>query len=84
MTSNLTREQWMLANSLAGVVNASNAPFCVGECEQREEINRDPHYIDNVATQLSQLCGRMALEDTVQLLETALAKLDDHPRRGSL
>jgi hypothetical protein len=74
----------MVANALAGVVNAANAPFCVGESEKREEINLDPHYIDNVARQLSKLCGRMALEDTVQILETAISKLDINSRQGSL
>lgn len=75
MSTNLTREQWMLANALAGIVNACNAPFCTNEHEKREEINRDPHYIDNVAGQLSQRCGRMAIEDTILILERALNKL---------
>jgi hypothetical protein len=76
VTTNLTREQWILANALAGIVNACNAPFCVGEFEEREEINRDPHYIDNVASELSRLCSRMAIEDTLHLLETALGKCE--------
>ena len=76
MTTSLTREQWMLANALAGIINACNAPFCVGEREEREEINREPDYIDNVASELSRLCSRMAIEDTVQVLERALDKLE--------
>jgi hypothetical protein len=74
----------MIANALAGVVNAANVPFCVGEKEKREAVNHDPNYIDNVATQLSQLCGRMALEDAVRLLEMALDKLDCNSQRRSL
>lgn len=66
MTNNLTREQWMLANALAGVVNA------VGEREEREAINLDSNYVANVASELSRICSRLAIEDTVQILETAL------------
>jgi hypothetical protein len=84
MTTNLTREQWMLASALAGIVNASNAPFCVGECEEQEEVDRDPHYIDNVAAELSRRCSRMALEDTVQLLERALDKLHVDSQHASM
>lgn len=81
MTTIPTREQWMIATALAGVVNAANAPFCYSEHEAEEEVNRDSDYIDNVATQLSELCGRMALEDTVQLLERAIEILS--LRKGS-
>jgi hypothetical protein len=37
MSTSVTREQWMLAHSLAGAINACNAPFCVGASEQREK-----------------------------------------------
>lgn len=83
MTTNVTREQWMLANALAGVVNACNAPFCVGEHEGQEEINRDQNYIDSVALELSRLCSRFAIEDTVQLLEKALDKYQDYSRQAT-
>lgn len=84
MTTNLTREQWMLANALAGAINACNAPFCVGEDEEQEEINRDPNYIDSVASELSRLCSRMAIEDTLQLLEAALDKYRNYSRQARL
>lgn len=75
MTTTVSREQWMLARSLAGSINACNAPFCVGEGEGQEEINRDPNYIDNVASELARQCSRMAIEDAIQVLEAALRKL---------
>jgi hypothetical protein len=61
----------MLAQALAGAINAANAPFCCGESELEEEVNRDPSYLENVAIEVSRLCGKMALEDTIQILERA-------------
>lgn len=69
---NVSREQWMLARSLAGAVNACNAPFCVNE-DGIEEVNRDQTYVSNVALELSSLCSRMAIEDTMQILDRALS-----------
>lgn len=84
MTTNLTREQCILANALAGAINACNAPFCVGEREEREEINRDPDYVENVASELSRLCSRMAIEDAMEILERALGSLTIQvPARGA-
>jgi len=68
----------MLANSLAGAINACNAPFCVRDGEEREEVNRDPHYIENVASEISRLCGQMAIEDAIQVLEAALRTPPGH------
>jgi hypothetical protein len=74
MTTTVTREQWMLANAFAGVINACNAPFSVGEGEEQEEVNRDPNYIDNLASELARRCSPMAIEDAIQVLEAALRK----------
>jgi hypothetical protein len=82
MNTNPTREQWMLAQALAGVIHACNAPFCYDEIGEPEEINRDPRYIDNVATRLAELCSRMAIEDTMELLEKALEKFPVRPTSG--
>lgn len=79
MNTNPTREQWMLAQALAGVIQACNAPFCADPMGEPEEINRDPHYIDNVATRLSELCSRMAIEDAMEVLERALDKFPVRP-----
>jgi hypothetical protein len=79
MTTTVTREQWMLAQLLAGAVNACNAPFCVGKGEQKEEVNRDRNYVANVAAELARLCSPMAIEDAVQVLEEALQKSRENP-----
>src|SRR5207249_951466 len=83
MNSDLTREQWMLAQALAGVIQACNAPFCADPLgEEPEEVNRDPLYLDKVATRLSQLCSRMMIEDVIDLLEITLDKFPARPKAG--
>lgn len=68
----LTREQWMLAHSLAGVIQACNAPFCTSEDEKEAETTNNPDYVKNVAKELAGLCSRMMLEDVIAVLEEAL------------
>jgi hypothetical protein len=67
----ITREQWMLAQVLAGAVMACNAPFCADDGEE-EAINSDRDYIDNVAAELAERTSIMALEDAISVLEKAL------------
>lgn len=70
-----TREQWMLAQMWSGLVQANNAPFCGepdGRDNDREEVNRDPAYLDNVAGRIAEQCGRMQLEDAQTVIDRAL------------
>jgi hypothetical protein len=68
----ITREQWMLAHAFIGVVIACNAPFCAGPDDEEEEINRDPDYIENVASEIAAHCSVMQLEDAIDVLKEAI------------
>ena len=70
----LAREKWMIATAVAGAVQALNAAFCCGEDEVKEAVNADPGYIAVVAQRLSELCGKMQLEDAIAVLQEALTK----------
>ncbi len=68
-----TREQWIIAVTLSGSINATNSLFCSRDGEQ-EEVNKDPGCIDAIATELTKHSSRMAIEDTITILNAALTK----------
>lgn len=70
-TIKLTREQWMLATTLAAACNACNAPFCSIDGEE-EAVNADLDYLDNVAHGVAERTSVMALEDAIDVLTAAL------------
>ena len=67
-----TREQWMIALAVSGVVQALNAPFCTSHDEVVEAVNADPFYIENVAKKVGELCSHMQIEDTITVLQESL------------
>jgi len=75
--SEITREQFMLAHCIAGCIQASNPPFCAYGYDE-EEVNRDPDYIENVATQVVEFLhgDHMAVEDLIIILEKVLEKFN--------
>ncbi len=66
----MTREQFILGQAIAGVVIASNPPFCSENIEQ-QEVLKDPDYIKNVAEIISDQCSVMMIQDMIEILECA-------------
>jgi hypothetical protein len=67
-----TREQWMLALALSGVVQALNAAFVVNEeWAEQEAVNADPDYEDRVAALVAEQCDPMMIDDAIGVLQRA-------------
>lgn len=67
-----TREQWMIAHALAGVVQALNAAFVWNEeWGEREAVNDDPGYEERVAEIVAEQCDHMAIDDAIGVLRRA-------------
>ena len=66
------REKFMLAQSIIGTIRATNAPFCCGDGEKDEAINKDVNYLDDVATMIANECSIFQIEDLISILDRAL------------
>lgn len=71
----LNREQWMLAQTMAGAIRACNAPFCA-DVGNSSAVDRDPNYINYIAEALAELCGPMMIDSTMQVLTQSLRYLE--------
>jgi hypothetical protein len=72
---NLNRERFILATVLSTAVMAVNAAFCVDpETAEKESINADSEYLDKLAGLVAAHTSRMAVEDTIAVLENVLRR----------
>lgn len=72
---NLNRERYILATTLSAAVMAVNAVFCADpETDEKESINADPEYLDKLVGLVAANTSRMAVEDTITVLENVLRR----------